>query len=411
MSISVLILFVILALCLKSKDLALMFSAIMMPMLGTFGMTSMFGLLFVVSLIFVFLYIREIKTYFKKREIYWASFLAYILLTIVSAVVAQDKHYFMALQSIFAFTTIPLCLCRCLKTKKNVLLFPKVAFVCCCFCIAYSIYELLTFSNPIVELALAQNVFTGELMTGVRFGFKQIQCVFSYHETAGCFFWMMAVFFMWLMLTENATISKKKLIIIIALASICCFLTGSRSSIISLCIGLAPLAIANKKYIFLVPIIFCICAYCMPDYFSTIFSSIVDSDNSNVGGSNADLRERQLDASLYYMYSSPKGAFWGHGLGYTNDYLIGNVSDLAGAESLWFRLMIDQGILGILVMVYFFVYSIFILFKVNKFMPFMVLAFLCAKTIAVVPCVEVSWLFVFVIYFYSQRNFEYDKNR
>ena len=78
------------------------------------------------------------------------------------------------------------------------------------------------------------------------------------------------------------------------------------------------------------------------------------------------------------------------------------MSDLAGAESLWFRLMIDQGILGILTMAYFFVYSIFVSFRVNKYLPTLVLAFLCAKTIAVVPCVEVSWVFVFVIYYKMQ---------
>lgn len=240
-------------------------------------------------------------------------------------------------------------------------------------------------------------------MTEIRFGFKQIQCVFSYHETAGCFFWMMATYFTWLLLTENQVISRKRIILIIALTSICCFLTGSRSSIVSLCIGLLPLAIVNKKYIILVPIVIFVCLYSMPDYFGEIYSSIVDSDSANMG-SSSDLRERQLDASLFYLYNSPSGAFWGHGLGYTDEFLIGNVTDLAGGESLWFRLMIDQGILGIIVMVYIFIYSIFVSFRVNKYLPTLVLAFLCAKTMAVVPCVEVSWVFVFIIFFIMQSR-------
>lgn len=43
-------------------------------------------------------------------------------------------------------------------------------------------------------------------------------------------------------------------------------------------------------------------------------------------------------------------------------------------------------------------------FKVNKYLPTLVLAFLCAKTVAVVPCVEVSWLFVFVMFFVVQSR-------
>lgn len=401
MSVSLLLFLLILLLCAKGKDFALMFSAIMMPMLGTFSLSSSVSLIFATSCLFLVLFAKDIQTYIKVKGLYFFPFVAYTLLIVVSAVIAQQKHYFMALQNVFAFVVIPLCTYICLQSKKNIVRFTKLAYWSCLVCVCYSFVELATFSNPIVEAALAQNVFSGELMTGIRFGFKQIQCVFSYHETAGCFFWMMAAYFTWLLLTENHMISRKRLILIIVLSAICCFLTGSRSSIISLCVSLLPLAIANKKYIILVSIVIILCAYFMPDYFGSIYSSIVDSDNANMG-SSSDLRERQLDASLYYMNNSPSGAFWGHGLGYTDDILIGNVSDLAGAESLWFRLMIDQGLLGILTMAYFLVYSIFVSFRVNKYLPTLVLAFLCAKTMAVVPCVEVSWVFVFVIYYKMQ---------
>lgn len=404
MSVSVILfLLILLLLCAKGKEFALMFSAIMMPMLGTFGLLGNISLIFAVSCLFLILFAKDIKSYLKVRELYIFSFVAYTLLIVISAFIAQQKHYFMALQNIFAFAVIPMCTFICLQSKKNIVSFTKIAYWTCLVCVCYSFVELATFSNPIVENAIAHNLFFGELMTEIRFGFKQIQCVFSYHETAGCFFWMMAVYFTWLLLTENHVISRKRIILIIALTAICCFLTGSRSSIVSLCIGLLPIAIVNKKYIILVPIVILVCFYSMPDYFGEIYSSIVDSDSANMG-SSSDMREQQLNASLFYMFNSPSGAFWGHGLGYTDEFLIGNVTDLAGGESLWFRLMIDQGILGIIVMVYIFIYSIFVSFRVNKYLPTLVLAFLCAKTMAVVPCVEVSWVFVFVIFFNMQNR-------
>ena len=380
-----------------------MLSDIMMPMIFTYTLTGEISLIFVVSFLFLVLYYKDICNYIKYRETYFFSFIAYTILIVISAIIAQQKHYFLALQNIFGFVVIPLCTYICLQSKKNVTSFIKLAYWSCLICVCYAFIEIVTSSNPIVETAIGQDVFSGELMTGSRFGFKQIQCVFSYHETAGCFFWMMAVYFTWLLLTENHVISRKRIILIIALTAICCFLTGSRSSIVSICIGLLPFAIVNKKYIILVPIVILVCFYSMPDYFGEIYSSIVDSDSANMG-SSSDLRERQLNASLLYMFNSPSGAFWGHGLGYTDEFLIGNVTDLAGGESLWFRLMIDQGILGIIVMVYIFIYSIFVSFRVNKYLPTLVLAFLCAKTMAVVPCVEVSWIFVFVIFFNMQNR-------
>ena len=233
MSISLLLFLSVLLLCAKGKELGLMFSAIMMPMIGTFSLSGSVSLIFALSCLFLVLFAKEIQLYIKMRGLYFVPFLAYTLLIVVSAVLAEQKHYFMALQNVFAFVVIPLCTYICLQAKKNIVQFTKLAYWSCLVCVCYSFVELVTFSNPIVEAALAQNVFSGELMTGIRFGFKQIQCVFSYHETAGCFFWMMAAYFTWLLLTENHVISRKRLILIIVLSAICCFLTGSRSSIIS----------------------------------------------------------------------------------------------------------------------------------------------------------------------------------
>lgn len=74
MSISLIIFLLILLMCIKSKDLALMLSTIMMPMIGTYTLTSKISLIFVVSFLFLVLYYKDICNYIKYREIYFFFF-------------------------------------------------------------------------------------------------------------------------------------------------------------------------------------------------------------------------------------------------------------------------------------------------------------------------------------------------
>ena len=408
MSFSIVIILVVILITLKNKDLGLMFSAIMMPMIGSYNLSPNIGVNFILSALFFFLYRKSIISFFREKgQLYKNIYILYVFIIILSVLIAPIKHVPSALQSICSFVIIPVCASICFRKKENLDKFVMIAVVCCICCIMYALYEFATDNNPIVEQAISQKLFNGELMTNSRFGIKQIQSFFSYHETAGCFFWMLAVFFMWDFLLSDKFGDKKKnyAFLIIFISSVCCFFTGSRSSIISLCIGLIPLGIANKKYFLLLPFIAILCFFFSPDYFENIYNSIIDSNDSSAGGSTSNMRMEQLEISTLYMLSSPNGVLVGNGFSFTDDFLIGKVVGLAGAESLWFRLMIDQGIIGILFMIHVFFYSARLSYKAQKYMFFWVLAFLCAKTVAVVPCVEVSWLFIFLIYFKYKQSF------
>lgn len=389
----------IFVLSLKKRDLGLMLTAVLLPTINSFTISKYFGLCFIFNVLFLILYHREIKKYFSNKNPYRNIYRLYICLILLSTCIAPIKHFFMAIQEILSFSIIPICIAICFQKNENLRKFPIIVFICAICLIAYTGLELIFNNNPVVQAAINQGVFSGTLMTGTRFNIKQIQSLFAYHETAGCFFWMIAVFFMWiLLLDKRIKLKTAHIIIIIIMTSSCCFFTGSRSSILALCIGLLPFAISNKKYIMLLPIVIILCLYFSPKYFMEIYNSIVESDNVSIGSSQS-LRISQLEISIDYMLSSPHSALLGNGNGFTNDFLIENITELAGAESLWFRLMIDQGLLGVAFMTYVFIYSWILCFRIHKYLPLMVLSFLVAKSVAVVPCINVSWLFIFILYF------------
>lgn len=405
---SVVILLFSVVLSLYRRDTGLMAAAILQPMLNSFIAFDTISVGFLLNLFFCFEYRKEIISFFKAPHLFRTIYITYAVLVLFSTIIATSKHFFMAFQDILSFVVVPLCASVCFQNRENLNKFVKILLICVICCIAYVGFEIVSNSNPIVESAVSQNLFAGTLMNSERFGIKQIQCLFAYHETAGCFFWMMAIFLMWIVLfSKYVDVSKNFILVVIIFACICCFFTGSRSSIVSLCLGLVPFAIYRKKYIVLLPLAIIICGFAAPEYFVDIYNSIIGSDSSDIGGSTISMRSRQLELSVYYMLSSPTGGIFGHGLGYTDEVLLGKVSGLAGAESLWFRVMIDEGLIGVAFMIWVFVYSLKLSYSVNKFLIFIVLAFLCAKTVAVVPAVEVSWMFVFILYFKYRKVYEH----
>ena len=76
------------------------------------------------------------------------------------------------------------------------------------------------------------------------------------------------------------------------------------------------------------------------------------------GGSNAKDRIVQFNAAFNLFIESP---IWGNGVGSLNELvLIGNNSDIAGAESSWMKLLTERGIIGAIAYVYLY-YELFCL--------------------------------------------------
>ena len=128
--------------------------------------------------------------------------------------------------------------------------------------------------------------------------------------------------------------------------------------------------------------------------FYDIAISIIDSDNSQVGGSSSDLREVQLEICLQYFSQNP---IWGNGRNYIWEYVKPYHPMLMGAESVWFPTMVDYGLVGCINYLFIVLGTIVTLWKKLPILCFFPIAFLFGKTISIVIGVELSTLLVFTI--------------
>ena len=119
------------------------------------------------------------------------------------------------------------------------------------------------------------------------------------------------------------------------------------------------------------------------------------SDTEHVEGSNTDMRETQFDLAIMFLLQSP---ILGHGLSYCANNVMGTYQEMYGAESLWFPVMIDTGMLGVIGHIMFFIgCSVFCMRGKNKKPIFFVLALLLLNTMSSIPGFVITWMFPFLL--------------
>lgn len=155
---------------------------------------------------------------------------------------------------------------------------------------------------------------------------------------------------------------NKKILLLLVLIVINVFLANSRTSIVAFGIavimyilfynGISINAMAKFWGIGIVIILL----YFNISTLNEMIDSVIDlfiSGGNNTYGSNIELKNRQLAASLLYFKESP---LFGHGLQYFRENIqtrSGGVSDLAGLEGYGYRMLVEMGLSMILVFVIF----------------------------------------------------------
>lgn len=178
----------------------------------------------------------------------------------------------------------------------------------------------------------------------------------------------------------------------------CVFLTGARSCIIGLlmCTGMSfsKLKVSHILLLcFIIPFVFIFAG----DYLSQIFDSIFNTEKVN--GSSSDMRLIQFMISWDYMMRSP---IIGNGLGFLyNDVVLNHLEkELFGAESMWFGVIADQGILGLVSYLLLFISPILYSWrKDNKFIILFVIGILVMHSLSTIPGVNPAMVLVFTLIF------------
>lgn len=393
--ISYLFILLIIALIFIRKEIGLYVITIFAPAFSSINLPGIGTVYFVLSIVLFLVYYREIYKILKVDFPYKYVIISTAIAWLLSVFVASEKHYYGLFIMLVSYMVTPICCWISFRDKKNIKLFFKIAIILSLIVIIYSLVEVVTKSNPYVNLCLSQNVFAGQLIEDVRFGFKRCQAFFAYHETLGGFASVIGAFFLCLFLFDDLPqkLQIKMLYIAISLFVVG-FLTGSRSSILGIVVSLLPFFLKKKKYIYILPLLLLVIACVMPDYFQEILDSFVNTDS--VSGSNSDMRKTQLDLSLSYL-SKSDNVWFGQGFAFTDNHVIGVETGMAGAESIWFRVIIDQGILGVLCVLYSFLYSIIVCWKINKKFIYFPIAYLIIRTVAVVPAMEMSYIYPYIM--------------
>lgn len=267
----------------------------------------------------------------------------------------------------------------------------------------YSLFETLTRTNPIVNALIQTDAYTYDtLIEEIRFGLKRSQGVFSMHTTNGG--GSLLLFLTCYVLKRYNYIRQTQFnTLVIALLFATVFFTGARSAIAAL-VCILPICLDKRylrlKYILPLGLVGLFALIALSGYLDTIIGSFVDTEKVN--GSNSDMRENQFNISLYYMLQSP---IVGNGISYTFNTVKLWDKDINGAESIWFTTMINQGILGIIAVALYFLSLIRYCFKRrDPKMAFMPLAFLIFYSLSSVPCVEETYVFIFLFMLLELRN-------
>lgn len=384
--------------------MGLFLTAVFSPALLSVTIPKIGSVYFVLSLFFLFLYYKSIQNKFKTDFAFKYVLIVTAVVYVVSACVAHDKHFYQLFIDLVQIMIIPICCSIAFEKAVNLDKFLHIISMLCYIVIGYTMLELLTDYNLYVSNCIGDDIFNGQLIEGSRFGLKRCQAFFSYHETLGAFCMINAAFCICLLYCKKINSEyNRHLIKLIILFSIGAFLSGSRSTILSLCIGFLPFLIARKKYILIVPILIVALYFFVPQYFTEIYQSFVDTES--VEGSNSEMRSNQLELSIFYLMKSDN-MFLGNGYAFADNVVVGKESGMAGAESIWFRVIMDQGVMGVIWLSFLFLYSIYRSYKISPIFICLPLAYFCQRTVAVVPTMTISYIFIFIMFLIKEKDFQ-----
>ncbi len=312
---------------------------------------------------------------FKKDElsidpypkwIKWSSFF-FLLSFSITLLFSNYMHWQTVVVNYICYFIFPFIFWKCLDSEYQIGLAMKwlvsVMIVSTIFGFIESVFRNNIIFNLIQNTIIVEDFSFDD--TRVRYGLKRANSIFSYFSTYGiaCFV-SLIIFYSKKYFCQD---DNKMLSILILLCAFGAFSTGSRAIFLGL--FLACFLLFFQKHFFnsqlgrkvlfgsilLSPVLYSI-GY-------QVMDSMINSETSKYAqGSTSDLREYQWQLCLPYFLESP---IWGNGRMYIWDVVSAENSGLLGAESIWFSIFVDYGIIGAIAFVFLVISCCIHLFKLN----------------------------------------------
>ena len=297
----------------------------------------------------------------------------------------------------------PVILWICLDSPGRLKLFIKILVFSLSIFVIYGFYEVITSSNPVMDYCASHGVITGQSSKAMRFGLKRLQSFAPFIGASGTIAGMgfMTLLFLKMYFNKLFRLENKTILLLVGLF-LCVLFTGTRSVILGFTVGL--LAFVNpqnlvKKKTLISMLMFMLAAPFLYDYIAGYIGQIVNSytDTENVRGSSVDMRMRQWNLTIYYWKKSP---IIGNGGGFMFEKVAGYVRAMYGAESVWFPLLTDYGLLGCAAFILTILLPIMKLIRMDlRPVVFLVLLFLVNKTLSSIPGISIGFHLIFVVFF------------
>lgn len=284
----------------------------------------------------------------------------------------------------------------------------------------YGFYEKFFQNNPIVkyELSLMSNsekaidfLVEDDPNRGYR-----VQSFFEHAIGGGINWGMFAVFsfsMLWVYRIAIPSPNKNGLLLTAILCIPCLFFANNRGSILFFFIAiLSVVNLKDSKFFLRIMIAFALLMIIAPllgDYLNNVLSLFDSNAQEKVGGSNAEMRFDQLAAAIALMLKSP---IVGLGYKFMNEMDSVLVSELLGFESMWFRILTQFGMLGVVANICLAYYSLVKIPKFYKSIPlfFVSLAYWIVASLTSVPGMKMYFYYMILIVFIKMSDvYTYNK--
>lgn len=269
--------------------------------------------------------------------------------------------------------------------------------ITCLYCLFEGVFKI----NPYIELMNSIKVYDAFDHSEVRHGIKRVQAFYSiYTSITGLALYLIPLLISYV--RSKGNVWKAKYSIYLFLLFVMLFFSGMRSGIV--CITICLMTFMNKrmlipKNIFISILLSGIIAIFFYDYLYSFIDSMVHTDK--VDGSTEDVRETQWTIAFLSFADSP---IWGQGINYTFTDLAIRYPQLAGADSLWISLLVDQGIIGVISYLIFFISLLIFIYKQYSQLCFFVIGVLCSQTIATITSFPITHIFFYILIMIYLKN-------
>lgn len=316
-------------------------------------------------------------------------------------------------KNILEYIIMTFLMWRTINTKEDLEFLLKgftILFLCFGF---YELYEIVTNTNPLSDYELtlvtdaSKAIDFGNYEDEIDRGFRA-KSVFTHPIGAGINFSLYIIIALFFLMRTKIDLKVSKFLIIVTslLSLVCIIMTKSRGPYVFLLIGSFTFINLKSSQFYKYSIVFFFALLLLLPYFSDqfeIFKSIYDSKSqASVGGSSVDMRFEQLVCAIALMSMSPI-----YGLGYKYLNVISNfyTMGLLGGESIWFSVLPQYGLIGIIAyifMIYWVIIKLPQRFKSSSIF-FVSLAYWIVNTTTSTPGMQVYLYYLSLILFMKYK--------